>query len=98
LIMGQSASLSQPTVSQYSRFLFIALSTGMVALWLYYRGLKRTEAKITTMLELVFPILAIAIDALMYKTFLAPSQYLAAGLMMYAIYNIAKLQKNTVKE
>jgi drug/metabolite transporter (DMT)-like permease len=93
LIMGQSASLTQPTVDQYGRFLFIALSTGMVALWIYYRGLKRTEAKITTMLELVFPILAISIDAVLYKTFLAPTQYFAAGVMMFAIYNIAKLQK-----
>ncbi len=93
MLMGNSASLSQPTVSQLSRLLVIALSTGMVALWLYYRGLKQTEAKVTTMLELVFPILAIMIDAILYKTLLAPTQYLAAVIMMFAIYNIAKLQK-----
>ncbi len=98
LVMGQTATLSQPTPDQFGRFLFIALSTGMVALWLYYRGLKRTEAKITTMLELVFPILAVMIDAVVYKTLLAPSQYAAAAVMVFAIYNIAKLQKQVKTE
>lgn len=93
LILGQASSLSQPTPDQFGRFIFIALSTGMVALYLYYKGLQKTEAKVTTMLELVFPILAVMIDAVVYKTLLAPTQYLAAAIMVAAIYQIAKLQK-----
>jgi len=97
LILGQSSSLSQPTPDQFGRFIFIALSTGMVALYLYYKGLKKTEAKITTMLELVFPILAVMIDAVIYKTVLHPTQYLAAIVMIMAIFQIAKTQKVDAK-
>ena len=40
-IMGQSKSLSTPTISQFGRFLLIAVSTGMVSVAIYYRGLKK---------------------------------------------------------
>lgn len=98
LLMGQGASLSQPTPDQFGRFVFIALSTGMVALFLYYKGLQKTEAKVTTMLELVFPILAVMIDAVVYKTLLHPTQYLAAVVMVFAIFKVVKTQKALVNE
>lgn len=97
LILGQTNSLTQPTPDQFGRFIFIALSTGMVALFLYYKGLQKTEAKITTMLELVFPILAVMIDAVVYKSLLHPTQYLAAAVMVFAIFQIARGQKQTNK-
>lgn len=93
VLFSQVSSLGDPTPSQYTRFVFIAFSTGMLALYLYYKGLKKTEAKITTMLELVFPILAVFIDAIVYRTFLAPTQYIAAGVMVFAIYQLAKSSK-----
>lgn len=96
LLLGQVSSLTAPTASQLGRFVFIALSTGMVALYLYYKGLKKTEAKITTILELVFPFLAVVIDAVVYKTVLAPSQYLAAMVLLYAMYSLSKLSKSEV--
>lgn len=94
-IMGQLPSLLMPTPSQFGRFVIIALSTGMVALWLYYRGLKQTEAKISTILELAFPLLAVFIDMFVYKSWLQPTQYLAAGVLMFAMYRVAKLNQAT---
>lgn len=90
-LMGAGASLSQPDASQYLRFVFIALSTGMVALLIYYKGLKETPVRVSTILELVFPVLAIIIDAVLYKTFLAPTQLLAAAVLLFSIYKISKL-------
>lgn len=97
VLFSQLSSLGDPTPSQYARFVFIAFSTGMLALYLYYKGLQKTEAKVTTMLELVFPILAVFIDAIVYRTFLAPTQYLAAAVMVFAIYQIAKTSKQKPK-
>lgn len=91
LLMGAGASLSQPHASQFLRFIFIALSTGMVALLIYYKGLKTTPVRVSTILELVFPVLAIAIDAFLYKTFLAPAQLIAAAVLLFSIYKISKL-------
>lgn len=92
MLMGQSAGLMAPTLSQVTRFGFIAISTGMLALWIYYKGLKKTEAKVSTILELVFPLLAVFIDIFFYKSVLAPTQYLAAAVLMFAIYRVGKLQ------
>ncbi len=75
----------------FLRFLLIALSTGMVALWIYYKGLKNTQVKVATILELAFPLVAVLIDIFVYKTFLAPSQYLAAIVLVFAMYKVAGL-------
>lgn len=91
-ILGQSKSLSAPTISQLGRFLLIAVSTGMVSVAIYYRGLKNVQANVSTILELVYPLLAVFIDATLYKSFLAPSQYLAGGVLLFAIYKISKVQ------
>lgn len=97
IFMGSFSSLSQPDFSQFSKFVFIALSTGMVALLIYYKGLKETPVRVSTILELVFPVLAIAIDAILYKTFLAPTQLIAAVFLIFSIYKISALQlKNEV--
>ncbi len=79
------------TASQLARFAIIALSTGMVAVYIYYKGLQITQAKVATIVELVFPMLAVAIDAFVYKSFLAPTQILAALLLLFAIYKASQL-------
>lgn len=91
-LLGQSKSLSAPTISQLGRFLLIAVSTGMVSVVIYYQGLKKVPASVSTILELVYPLLAVFIDATLYKSFLAPSQYLAGIVLLFAIYQISKIQ------
>lgn len=91
LILGQTPTLSTLDSSQFFRFLLIAVSTGMVALYIYYRGLKKTQAKISTLLELVYPLLAVAIDAKLYGSFLSQSQLIAAAVLLFSIYQISKL-------
>jgi|SRR3989344_5482270 len=84
-------TLTVITFNQLLLFIFIALSTGMVALLIYYKGLKLTPVRVSTILELVFPVLAIIIDAVLYKTFLSPAQLLAAAVLLFSIYKISKL-------
>lgn len=89
-ILGAQSSLSSVGGAEVTRLLTIALSTGMVALWLYYRGLAKTEAKVATLLELAFPLVAVFIDMVLYKSFLQPSQYLAALVLVFAMYQVGK--------
>lgn len=96
-LLGQGSVILSPTTPQLGRLLIIALSTGMFALWVYYKGLKKTEAKISTIVELAFPMTAVFIDIFLYKTVLAPSQYLAAGVLLFAIFNISKLSLSKKK-
>jgi drug/metabolite transporter (DMT)-like permease len=90
-LMNAQASVVTVEPGQLFRLLIIALSTGMLALWLYYRGLEKTEAKISTLLELAFPLSAVFIDMYVFKSFLQPSQYIAAVVLMFAIYQVGKL-------
>lgn len=90
-IFSQESSLGAPSSEQYVRFLIIALSTGLVALWIYYRGLKNTQVKVATILELTFPFLAVIIDIFLYKNVLAPSQYIAAAVLLVAMYMVSRL-------
>ncbi len=93
VFMGQFSTLSWPTGTEFGLFVAIALSTGMVALFIYYKGLKQTPVHVSTILELAFPFVAILIDAFLYKNLLAPSQLVAAIVLVYSIYKITKLQK-----
>jgi drug/metabolite transporter (DMT)-like permease len=92
---GVIGSLTTPTGSQYLQLGIIALSTGMVALWIYYQGLKRTKASISTIVELIFPLLAVFIDMYRFDTVLASTQYIAGSILLIAIYRISLL--NTTK-
>lgn len=96
-VLGQSKSLVAPTVSQFARFALIAVSTGMVAIVIYYKGLKKVQANVSTLLELVYPLLAVFIDATLYKSFLAPTQYLAGAVLLFAIYKISQIQINELQ-
>ncbi len=91
LFMGQAGSLGSPAPAQIGTLIIISLSTGMVALWIYYRGLKRTQAKVSAILELVFPLTGVLIDVVLYRNFLQPSQYAAALALLFAIYQVSKL-------
>ena len=73
------------SASQWGSLLAISLSTGMVALWIYYRGLQMTEVKVSTITELIFPLTAVLIDYWVYGQWLHWSQYLAGAVMLLAI-------------
>lgn len=94
LLIIKPDAFSTPTAPQFGLFALIAVSTGMVALYLYYRGLKNTPVHITTILELTFPVIAILIDMKLYNSFLSTSQLLATCVLLLSIYKIALLQNN----
>lgn len=90
---GTLAAAGAVQTPQLLRLLAISLTTGMVALWIYYRGLKHTQAKVATILELVFPLTAVFVDIFLYKTVLHWSQYLAGAVLLYAASQVSKLNK-----
>jgi len=94
-LLNNQSSLLTLESSQILRLLIIALSTGMVALWIYYKGLKTTQAKISTILELAFPLTAIIIDLVFYKNTLTLSQYTAALVLIFAIHQISRLNRKS---
>ena len=94
IFFGRSNNmLAVPTLSQFGLLALIAVSTGMVALLIYYKGLAKTPVHISTILELTFPFIAILIDMKLYHTILTPIQWFSACLLVYSIYKIARLRE-----
>ena len=90
LLANQSQSLSLITPSQWGNLLLITFTTGMVALTIYYYGLKKTPARIATLCELVWPASAIMIDFFLYQKTLTITQLLGVAVLLFAIYNVTK--------
>lgn len=89
LVWGATPTLTMVSGVQFLALGAIALSTGMVALWIYYRGLTTTPARVSAIVELAFPVTAVVIDYVLYGTVLAVSQYGAALLLFFAMYRLA---------
>lgn len=92
-ILGKWSEFRAPHISELIRFIIIALSTGMVALLIYYRGLKFTPVRVSTILELTFPFVAVLIDVFFYHVVLDITQYIAGIVLLFAMYKIANLQQ-----
>lgn len=92
LSFGQLPLLKTITPPQLLQFVFIAVSTGMIALLLYYKGLKSTPVHVSTLLELVFPLLAVGIDIYVYKTEIALVQVIAGATLLFCLYQVTKKQ------
>lgn len=91
LLLGLGPSMGSLSYPQFGALATIALTTGMVALLIYYKGLKNTPVSVSTILELFYPLVAVVIDIALYKNVLAPSQYIAAAILLYAMYRVGKI-------
>ncbi len=90
-ILGKGLSIGALVPTQAFTLVVIALTTGMVALWIYYRGLRNTPVSVSTILELFYPLIAVGLDIVLYKNTLQASQYIAAAILVYAMYRVGKL-------
>ena len=95
ILFGHGGSLLSPTTSQFGFLALIAISTGMVALLIYYKGLAKTPVHISTILELTFPFIAIFLDMTINGTSLAFSQWVGAIVLVFSIYQIARLREHS---
>lgn len=68
--------------------ILIAFTTGGVAIFIYYYGLKMVPASKSTIYELAMPATVIAGEFLIYGKTLFPGQWLGTVLLLFAIYKI----------
>jgi drug/metabolite transporter (DMT)-like permease len=94
---NMDGGLAMPSNSQFGLLALIAVSTGMVALLIYYKGLAKTKVHISTILELTFPFVAIVLDFFVNHTILYATQWLAAIVLVFSIYQISRLRENLVQ-
>jgi len=85
LFSGHIGDFSQITPRNWLFIALIGLTTGSGAIFLYYYGLRNVKASVSTFLELMYPITAVALDYFVNKTVYTPIQWIAAGVMLIAI-------------
>lgn len=83
------------SVEQLYALLAITFSTGLVALAIYYYGLSKIPARVTTICELVWPASSILIDYVFFHNTLSLTQILGIILLGIAIYKVTKKQTLT---
>jgi drug/metabolite transporter (DMT)-like permease len=68
----------------------IAVVSGVVSLFIYYRGLQFTQASVATIAELGFPMAAIFINYLFIPdSALVPMQFLGVAILLAAIWGLS---------
>ncbi len=85
---GRLQNVAAFTPANFLTLLLIAFSTGGVAIFIYYYGLKHVTASKSTIYELAFPATAIILEFIIYGKMLSVGQWLGTALLLAAIYKI----------
>lgn len=91
--------LGEVTQTDWLFIMIIALTSGVLSLFLYYYGLKHTQASIATLAELGFPLAAVLVNAFFIAgvsrpdTFLGlyAMQWLGTALLLFALYRLSSV-------
>jgi DME family drug/metabolite transporter len=94
---GSTSSLGAITLSQFKYLVAITFSTGMVALLIYYYGLKRVLASRAALLELAWPLSAVVVGFIWLHQGLTLTQGIAGVILVGAIYMIAQDAEKSAK-
>ena len=93
---GDYAHFTDITLRQLFVFLIIMFTTGGTAIFLYYWGLKRVTASVSTICELSFPLTAIILEYSIRGNMLSWAQWAGAIVLGYSIYKVAVIKDETM--
>jgi len=88
LFSGHLSDFSKITPQNWLIIAIISLTSGSVAIFIYYKGLKKISAMMATIMELFFPITAILLDYFVNHHSLSFVQWLSAMVMIFAIVRL----------
>lgn len=87
-IASDFKEIMEVTTINWTMFALIGLTTGSGAVLLFYYGLKRVPAVVSTICELMFPITALLLDYFVHGTHLTFIQIVAVFVMIFSIIMI----------
>ncbi len=91
--IGDINSIGQVSNHQWMIFGIIAFSSGGLAIFLYYYGLKKISASVATICELAFPLTAILLEYFIRGNILSWVQWLGVALLIFSILKVTKIEK-----
>jgi drug/metabolite transporter, DME family len=78
--------------------LYLALVTGLAALTLYYYGLQRTPAVLSSLAELTYPAVAVIAGIYAYNQHLSWTQWLGVALILGTVTLLPVRRRRIVAE
>jgi drug/metabolite transporter (DMT)-like permease len=87
---GDVSTITTLSNTQWWYLLAIVFSTGLVALLIYYKGLTHVPARMSTILEMTWPVSAILIDLIFFKNALSATQWIGAVVLISVILTISR--------
>ena len=78
--------------------LYLALVTGLLALGLYYYGLQRTPAMLSSLAELTYPAVAVIAGIYAYDQHLRWSQWVGVALIVGSVTLLPMQRRRVVTE
>lgn len=73
----------------------IAVTSGVVSLFIYYRGLAYTKASVATIAELGFPVAAVVVNYFFLDATLAPAQLLGMAIVLFAVFRLSGINRSS---
>jgi drug/metabolite transporter (DMT)-like permease len=96
---GKLGEVSSVSNDQWIIFIIIALTTGGLATYLFYSGLKYISASLSSICELAFPLTAILLEFLLRDHLLNYIQWTGVAILFFSIYRVSRLKvRENVKE
>lgn len=95
LVWGGISYIEQCSPFEWQIIGIIALTTGSGAIFLYYYGLTRVPAMLSSLMELFYPITVVILDYFINGVVLSPVQWISAIVMIAAIMRISMQQAKT---
>ena len=94
-------ALSTVSGKDWLFIVIVAVTSGLVSLFLYYYGLQYTRASVATLAELGFPLAAVLINAYFIESVHQPGtflglfalQWLGTALLLFALYRLSRFNQ-----
>ena len=90
---GEVEAISQVSIENWKYIFIIVLTTGSIALFIYYYGLNHLPASHVTLYELFWPLSAVAMDWYIYGRVMSVVQLLGATMLLGSILLLSSKNK-----
>ncbi len=89
IVMITGSPLWVPDLSGTAAVIGLALIPGLLAMWLYYTGLRRTAASRATLAELAYPLTAAVVGVIFLNAHLAAGQWAGGALVVASVAGLS---------
>ena len=90
LVQKTIPPLGSVTAKDWLYIVIIAITSGVVSLFIYYRGLSYTKASIATLAELGFPLAAVLVNYTFLQDKLVLGQILGMAVLLFSVFQLGK--------